>query len=97
MNALPEPAKAARRDRIALAIAGGVFVLLRLISDYIRSPTRFLERMFVIALALAAGAAGGFIPGAIAVEGKRPSVRIRATGAIGLAVFIVILFYRFIA
>jgi hypothetical protein len=97
MNAIPEPAKAARRDRIGLAIAGGVFVLLRLISDYIPSPTRFLERTFVIALALAAGAAGGFIPGAIAVEGKRPSVGVRATGAIGLAVFIIILFYRFIA
>ena len=52
--------------------------------------------MFVIALALAAGAVGGFLPGAIAIEGKRPSVAVRATGAIGLAVFIIILFYRFI-
>jgi hypothetical protein len=97
MNAINEPAKAARRDRIGLAIAGGVFVLLRLGSDYIPSPTRFQERTFVVALALAAGAAGGFVPGAIAVEGKRPSVAVRATGAIALAVFIIILFYRFIA
>jgi len=74
-----------------------VFVLLRLSSDYIPSPTRFQERAFVIALALVAEAVGGFIPGAIEVKGKRPSVAVRATGAIGLAVFIIILFYRFIA
>ena len=97
MNAINEAAKAARRDRIGLAIAGGVFVLLRLSSDYIPSPSRFQERTFVIALALAAGAAGGFVPGATAAEGKRPSVAVRATGAIGLAVLIIILFYRFIA
>jgi hypothetical protein len=97
MNAINEPAKAARRDRIGLAIAGGVFVLLRLSSDYIPSPTRFQERTFAVALALAAGVAGWFVPGAIAVEGKRPSVAVRATGAIALAVFIIILFYRFIA
>jgi hypothetical protein len=92
-----QPAQAARRDRIGLAIAGGVFVLLRLGSDYIPSPTRLQERTIVVALALAAGAAGGFVPGAIAVEGTRPSVAVRATGAIGLAVVIIILFYRFIA
>jgi hypothetical protein len=97
MNGIHEPAKAARRDRIGLAIAGGVFLLLRLSSDYIPGPTRFQQRTFVIALAVAAGAAGGFIPGAIALEGKRPSVAVRATGAIGLAVFIIIWFYRFIA
>jgi hypothetical protein len=97
MNAMNQPEKAARRDRIGLAIAGGLFVLLRLSSDYILSPARFQERTFVIALALAAGAAGWFVPGAIAVEGKRPSVAVRATGAIGLAVFIVLLFYRHIA
>ena len=97
MNAINEPAKAARRDRIGLAIAGGLFLLLRLSSDHIPSPTRFQERTFVIALALAAGAVGGFVPGAIAVEGKRPSIAVRATGAIGLAVFIILLFYRFIA
>lgn len=97
MNAINEPAKAPRRDRIGLAIAGGLFVLLRLGSDYIPSPTRFQERTVVIALALAAGAAGGFVPGAIAVEGKRPSVAVRAAGAIGLALFIILLFYRFIA
>ena len=97
MNAMNEPEKAARRDRIGLAIAGGLFVLLRLSSDYIPSPTRFQERMFVIGLALAAGAAGGFVPGVIAVEGKRPSLAVRATGAIGFTVFIIILFHRFIA
>ena len=97
MNGTDEPVKAARRDRIGLAVAGGVFLLLRLGSDYIPSPTRFQKRTFVVALALAAGAAGGFIPGAIAVDGKRPSVAVRATGAIGLAVFIIILFYRSIA
>ena len=96
MNAINKAAKAARRDRIGLAVAGGLFVVLRLSSDYIPSPTRPQVRMFVIALALAAGAVGGFIPGAIAIEGKRPSVAVRATGAIGLAVFIIILFYRFI-
>jgi len=94
MDAINEPAKAARRDRIGLAIAGGLFVLLRLCSDYILSPTRFQGRTLVVAMALAAGAAGGFVPGAIAVEGKRPSVAVRATGVIALAVFIIILFYR---
>ena len=97
MNATEEPAKAARRDRIGLAIAGGMFVLLRLSSDYIPSPTRFKERTFVIALALAAGTAGGFAPGVIAEAGTRPSVAVRATVALGLAVFIIILFYRFLA
>jgi len=97
MTAINGPAKAARRDRIGLAIAGGVFILLRLSSDYIPSPTRFKERTFVIALALAAGAAGGFAPGVIAAEGKRPSVAVRATGAIGLVVFIIFVFYRFLA
>jgi len=97
MNAIQKAAKAARRDRIGLAIAGGVFVLLRLSSDYIPSPTRFKERTFIIVLALAAGAAGGFAPGVIAEEGRRPSVAVRATGATGLAMFIIILFYRFLA
>jgi hypothetical protein len=97
MNGIDEPVKAARRDRLGLAVAGGVFLLVRLGSDYNPSPTRFQERTFVVALALAAGAAGGFVPGAIAVDGKRPSVAVRATGAIGLAVFIIILFYRSIA
>ena len=97
MNAINEPARAARRDRIGLAIASGVFVLLRLSSDYIPGPTRFEQRAFVIALALAAAAVGGLAPGVIAREGTRPSVAVRATGAIGLAVFIIILFYRFIA
>jgi hypothetical protein len=97
VNAINESAKAARRDRIGLALAGGLFILVRVASDYFPNPTRFGQRMVVIAMALAAGAAGGFVPGAIAVEGKRPSVSVRATGAIGLAAFIMILFYRFIA
>jgi hypothetical protein len=96
MNVIDKPVTA-RRDRIGLAIAGGLFVLIMLGSDWIRSPTRFQERSFVIALALAAGAAGGFIPGAIVIDGKRPSVAVRATVAVGLAAFIIILFYRFIA
>jgi hypothetical protein len=40
------------------------------------------------------GHPGAFLPGAIAVEGKRPTVAVGATGAAGLAVLVSV-FYRF--
>jgi hypothetical protein len=83
----------AQRDRIGLGVAGAMYCLLRL---YVPHATQVQQRTLAIALALAAGAAGGFIPGALAGPGKRPAAAVRATTAISLAVFILILFSRFI-
>jgi hypothetical protein len=90
------PESVARRDRIGLAVTGAVFMLILLaVALFVPSPTAFQERVFVIVLAVAAAAAGAFLPGTISVEGYHPSAKVRAAGAIAFAVFI-LLFYRFL-
>ena len=87
---------AARRDRIGSGLAGILSIgLMVLIALKVPNPTSFQERTFTLALALAAAFCGAFLPGALAVEGQRPNVRVRATGAIALSVF-VILVYKYI-
>jgi hypothetical protein len=88
--------QAARRDRIGCGVAGGFSIAaLVVIALKVPNPTAFQERTFTLALALAAAFCGALLPGALAVEGHRPSVRVRATGATALAVF-VILVYKYI-
>lgn len=97
MSDLHSDKTVARRDRIGLSVSGaiGLFLLLG-IAIAIPDPSDFQERVFIIVLGIAGAAAGAFLPGAINVEGGyRPTVWVRAGGAIGFAVFL-ILVYRFL-
>jgi hypothetical protein len=82
-----------RRVRPQPRVQSVRMLALLAIAVFIPELTKFQERVFVVVLALAPGAVGGFLPGAIAVQGKRPSVAVRATGAIGFTV-LVLLIYR---
>ena len=90
------PGRGVRRDRIGAAMAATSLVVgLAAIAIAIPTPTAFQERVFVVILALAAATVGAFLPGTIAVKGSRPSLTVRASGALGFGVF-VLLVYRWL-
>lgn len=86
-----------RRDRAATAVFG-VLGLIAMVTIALKvpKPEPFQEKVFVFVLAVIFAACGAFLPGAVSVAGGyRPAVWVRATGALGLAVF-VILIYKFL-
>jgi hypothetical protein len=97
MNAMNAPADAARREKIGAASAGAVFVLLISQSrSSLPDPTPFQETSVRHSTRTRRRAVGDFLPGAIAVAGKCPGVTIRATGAIGFAVFVILIYRRMV-
>jgi hypothetical protein len=85
-----------RRDRLGLAIAGAVFLLLLMgIAIFIPSPTCFQERVFAVVLAISGAAAVAFLPGAIAIEAAwAQNLVVRAVGAVAFAVFVLSFYSR---
>lgn len=78
-----------RRTGIGVAIAGAAFLVLMLIlAIFVPNPTQWQEMSFRVALALAAGAIGGVLPGFVTFSGRMPGIQIRAGGA--LAIFLIV-------
>jgi hypothetical protein len=82
----------ATERRVLFAVGLGLLLLLVYLAVAIPTPTPSQEKTFLVVLGLGGAAFGAMLPGAIAVEGKRPGVRIRATGAIGFATFIIVVY-----
>jgi hypothetical protein len=78
-----------RRDKIALAVGGAVFVIgLIVIALLIPQPSDFQLFVFRLVLALAAACVGAAIPGSLEVNGTVKQITLRAGGAIALFVII---------
>ena len=85
---------ASRRDRLWLARSGaGALVLMIIVSLAVPNPTPFQERIFVYVVALAFGACGALLPGAISVTSERPTLAVRAVGAVGMTIFAVLFYW----
>lgn len=78
-----------RSERIYAMVFGAVtIVFLAAVAVLVQAPTPFQLFVFRLIASLGAGAVGAFLPGSLTTSIERPSLKIRAGGALAVAVLI---------